>query len=71
MRTEADKVCKTCNHYLPAEFIGMVCMNVRSACFGDSVKSMEGCKMHRGKEKRAATKRMSVKVSVCPRAKVI
>ena len=71
MRTEVDKVCKTCNHYLPAEFIGMVCMNVRSAYFGNSVQSMDGCKMHRGKEKRAATKKMSVKVSVCPRAKVI
>ena len=71
MITEPDKACKTCNHYLPAEIIGMVCMNVRSACFGNSVKSMDGCKMHRGKEKRAATKKMSVKVSVCPRAKVI
>lgn len=71
MGTEPDKVCKTCNHYLPAELIGMVCMNVRSSCFGDSVKSMDGCKMHRGKERRAATRKMSVKVSVCPRAKVI
>ena len=71
MRIEADKVCKTCNHYLPAEFIGMERMKVSSVCFGDSVKSVDGCKMHRGKEKRAATKRMSVKVSVCPRAKVI
>ena len=71
MRTEADKVCKTCNHYLPAELIGMVCMNVRSSGFGNNVNSADGCKMHRGKEKRAATKRMSVKVSVCPRAKVI
>ena len=71
MRTEADKVCKTCNDYLPAEFIGMVCMNVRSACFGNGVNPVDGCKMHRGKEKRATTKKMSVKVSVCPRAKVI
>ena len=71
MRTEADKVCKTCNHYLPAEFIGMVCMNVRSACFGNGVNPVDGCKMHRGKEKRATTKKMSVKVSVCPMAKVI
>ena len=71
MITEPDKACKNCNHYLPAELIGMVCMNVRSACFGDSVQPMDGCKIHRGKEKRAATKRMSVKVSVCPRAKVI
>ena len=71
MRNEVDKVCKTCNHYLSAEFIGMVCMNVRSACFGDSVKGVDGCKMHRGKEKRAVAKKMSEKVSVCPRSKVI
>ena len=69
--TEPDKVCKTCNHYLPAELIGMVCMNVRSACFGNCVQSVDGCKMHRDKEKRAATRKMSVKVSVCPKAKVI
>ena len=55
MRTEVDKVCKTCNHYLPAEFIGMVCMNVRSECFGHSVEAVDGCKMHRGNEKRKSS----------------
>lgn len=55
METKADKVCKTCNHYLPAEYIGMVCMNVRSECFGNSVEAADGCKMHRGNEKRKST----------------
>jgi hypothetical protein len=71
MRTEPDKICKTCNHYLSAELIGMVCMNVHSDRFGNGVKSMDGCQSHRIKAKRAAVKKMSDKVSVCPGAKVI
>ena len=50
MRTEPNKVRQICNNYLPFEFIRMVCMNVSSACFGNSANSVDGYKLRRVKE---------------------
>jgi len=56
---EKDKYCKNCTHYLPAECLGTVCMNVRSDCFGKRVMSMDGCQLHSPKEKKKPVKKMS------------
>jgi NAD-dependent oxidoreductase involved in siderophore biosynthesis len=56
----SDKLCETCRHYLPAEHIGMVCMNVRSARFGNAVGALDGCLIHRGMDKKQPQKK-------CPR----
>jgi hypothetical protein len=67
----SDKLCETCRHYLPAEHIGMVYMNVRSSRFGNAVDALDGCLIHRGTDKKRPQEKVSEKVSVCPRVNVV